>query len=579
MRKSVVLVLALQFVLLTSAGIYLCGCKNTTAEKVQSDKPNVIIILTDDQGYGDLGCHGNRTISTPTLDKFASESVEFTHFFVSPVCAPTRASLMTGRYNYRTRVTDTWKGRSLIDPEERTLAEVMKESGYKTGIFGKWHLGDNYPMRAIDQGFDEAIVHRGGGLAQPSCPKGNGYFDPVLMHNGKEEKYHGYCMDVYTIAAMSFVEDNQDKPFLLYLATNTPHTPLQVSDEYTRPYLEAGLEENTAKLYGMMTNIDDNLKRLFDKLEELGLDDETIIVFMSDNGPEIRSKDRYSAGLRDSKGTVYENGIRVPCFVKWGGRFLAGKKVDTIAAHIDIMPTVLEACDIARPVDAAFDGVSLMPLLDGTADNWPDRNLYFQWHRGDVPQKYRCFAVRNEKFKLVQSRERGNDIHISEDMFKFELFDIANDPFEKKDISKIHPGIVESMKADYAKWFDDVCAEGFKTPEIIIGSEFENLTVLTHEDRKNAGSWGSDQYFDAYWCVRFVQSYSYMIKVKLYSPTKADGKLFVSFNNQQWSVDFEKGQSEYDIFDVWLPANSGRMKVWLEMGNRKICPHLVEISH
>ena len=578
MKKSILFKIV--FVVLFAVCFYMAGCGSFISKAFVDARPNVIIILTDDQGYGDLGCHGNTKISTPALDSFASESVEFTHFFVSPVCAPTRSSLMTGRYNYRTKVTDTWKGRSLIDPQEVTLAEVMKKAGYKTGIFGKWHLGDNYPMRAIDQGFDEAIVHRGGGLAQPSCPKGNGYFDPILMHNGKPEKYHGYCMDIYTDAALNFVETNQSRPFFLYLATNTPHTPLQISEEYVKPYLDADLEENTAKLYGMVTNIDDNLRRLLAKLDEIGLAENTLIVFMSDNGPEIRSKDRYSAGLRDSKGSVYENGIRVPCFVRWGEKFPAGKKVDTLAAHIDIMPTVIEACNIAMPFDIAFDGMSLLPLLNDAANRWPDRNLYFQWHRGDVPQKYRCFAVRNERYKFLQSREKGNDNHISEDKFKFELYDIANDPYEKHDISNQFPQIASEMKENYAKWFDDVCStRGFDTPEIVIGSEFENPSVLTHEDRKNANRWGSDQYFDAYWCVKFVRDFPYTVKVKLYESAEADGKLCLSFCNQNWSTEIEKGQTEYILPEVWFPVRSGRLKVWLDIGGKKICPHLVEISY
>lgn len=569
-----------QIGVLAAVAPLLNGCKSPSVSDNSRSRPNIIIVLTDDQGFGDIGCHGNKVISTPTLDKFASENVEFTQYYASPVCAPTRASLMTGRYHFRTKVVDTWKGRSLMAPEERTLAEALKKGGYRTGIFGKWHLGDNYPMRAIDQGFDEAIVHRGGGITQPSCPPGNSYFDPILLHNGKSEQYHGYCMDVYTDAAMGFIEKNRNHPFFVYLATNTPHVPLQISENYTKPYIDAGLTEKTAKVYGMITNIDDNFKRLLDKLEALDLDDNTLIVFASDNGPQLQTEDRYTAGLRNDKGYVYEGGIRVPCFMKWGNKFQAGRKIDKITAHIDIMPTILDVCNIPKPDSVEFDGVSLIPLLMDKNSPWPDRNLYFQWHRGDEPQKYRCFAVRNQRYKLLQAERPWADGVLSEDTFQFELYDIIHDPFEQEDIGGAHPEIAVQMKADYEAWFNDVCrTRGFKTSEIYIGTQHENPTVLTHEDRKGTDVWGTDHYYDAYWCVKVVRSQNYHIKVLLFNPTKAEGVFYVSFNGQKWSVSFSQNQTECVLHHVSLPKASGQLKAWLEMEDKKICPWFVEIGY
>ncbi len=543
-------------------------------------KPNIIIILTDDQGFGDIGWHGNKKISTPNLDAFASASVEFTEYYASPVCAPTRASLMTGRYHFRTRVVDTWKGRALMAPEEVTLAEVLQQEGYRTGIFGKWHLGDNYPMRAMDQGFEEAIVHRGGGITQPSCPADNSYFDPVLLHNGKPEKYHGYCMDVYTNEAIKYIEKNRNNPFFVYLATNTPHTPLQIGDEYADPYRSAGLSEKTARLYGMITNIDDNLKRLLDKLKELNLDENTLILFISDNGPELQTQDRYTAGLRKEKGSVYEGGIRVPCFIKWGNKFPPGKQINKIAAHIDIMPTILDACDIAKPSHVEFDGLSLMPLLMDKDFPWPDRNLYFQWHRGDQPQKFRCFAVRNQRYKLLNGGTPGPEDNLPEDTLTFELYDMSQDPFEKEDLSRIHPDIAAKMKAEYETWFKDVCStRGFEPTEIYIGSQYENPTVLTHEDRKGAAEWGTEQYYDAYWCVNVVRQLEYHMEVLLYNPTVTDGVLQIVFNDRKWSGAFKKGQLKVIVPNIQLPKASGRLKVWLEMENKKVCPWFVEIGY
>ena len=292
-------------------------------------RPNVLLVITDDQGYGDLGLHGNPKIRTPHLDGLARQGIEMEHFHVCPVCSPTRASLLTGRCNYRTGVVDTFLGRSLMHPEEVTLAEMLQGAGYRTGIFGKWHLGDNYPLRAIDQGFQEALVLRGGGIGQPSDPPGgDSYFDPVLQHNGKQEKTRGYCSDVFTDAALGFIERNRDRPFFAYLAFNAPHAPLQVPDSYYQLYKKMNLApgdfpqvghplegkmdpEQTARIYGMVSNIDDNVGRLLAKLDEWKLADSTLVVFLTDNGPQ---QPRFNAGLRGLKTSVYDGGIRVPCF-------------------------------------------------------------------------------------------------------------------------------------------------------------------------------------------------------------------------------------------------------------------------
>ncbi|MDQ3651361.1 MAG: sulfatase-like hydrolase/transferase, partial [Acidobacteriota bacterium] len=287
---------------LTLLMVFLSANFTTTAQpnrrSLQAKRPNVILIITDDQGHGDLGFHGNPKIKSPNIDRLARESTRFVNFYVSPVCAPTRASLMTGRYNYRTGVVDTYLGRAMMHPDEVTLAEMLSRAGYRTGIFGKWHLGDNYPMRPMDQGFEESLIHFGGGIGQPSdpaVPGGSSYFDPVLQHNGKQVKTKGYCSDVYTDAAINFITENRNKPFFTYLAFNAPHTPLQVPRSYFEQYkgmkldrsefpstghtLPANVDsDTTAKVYGMVTNIDDNLGRLFSKLEELRIADNTILI-------------------------------------------------------------------------------------------------------------------------------------------------------------------------------------------------------------------------------------------------------------------------------------------------------------
>jgi len=341
-----------------------------------ADRPNILVIITDDQGYGDLGVHDNPKIKTPNLDQFARQSVRLKSFFVSPVCAPTRASLLTGRYNYRTGVVDTYQGRAMMHPDEVTLAEMLTKAGYRTGIFGKWHLGDNAPLRPIDQGFREALVVKGGGIGQPSDPPGGtSYFDPVLQHNGKEERYKGYCSDIFAQAAIDFLSKPGAQPFFAYLAFNCPHEPLEAPEPELAQYRALNLalsqfpqlgqpvpasfaapQEMVARAYAMISNIDANVGRVLKALDDRGLSSNTIVVFLTDNGPAFV---RFNDGLRGWKGSVYDGGIRVPCYIRWPGQFPPGHVVDRIAAHIDLVPTLLDACGLPSPSGVKLDGRSL----------------------------------------------------------------------------------------------------------------------------------------------------------------------------------------------------------------------------
>jgi arylsulfatase A-like enzyme len=562
----------------TSVGAFslLASCAGikqmTTGRKKQ---PNVVLVITDDQGYGDVGYHGNEKIKTPNLDKFAQEGVEFSQFYVCPVCSPTRACLMTGRYNYRTRVIDTYLGRSMMDPDEVTIAEILREAGYATGIFGKWHLGDNYPMRTIDQGFQESVVHLGGGLCQPSDPPGNSYFDPILQHNGKPRKFKGYCTDIFTDGAIKFIESNRDRPFFVYLATNAPHRPLQISEKYVAAYKAMGLKDQTAKIYGMVTNIDENLGRLLAKLKELGLDEDTIVIFMTDNGPTSLQADRYTAGLRGQKGSVYEGGIRVPFFIRWPVGFKGDRKINRIAAHIDIMPTLLDACGVDKPAGVPLDGVSLMPLLQGSDTNGPDRTLFFQWHRGDEPQLYRCFAARNQKYKLVQSRTTHGKW--SADELNFELFDISKDPFEKNNIAARHPEIVEKMKRDYKVWFENVSStRGFAPPRIYLGTPYENPTILTRQDWRGAKGWSDNDM--GYWQVKVAHTGRYAVTLRLSSAVESPGKARLKLGNLDLSRPIEKGACQCTFGDVRLQKGPARLAAWAQLEAKKLGARYVEVK-
>ncbi|MEO8351032.1 MAG: arylsulfatase, partial [Chthoniobacteraceae bacterium] len=378
-----------------------------------AERPNIVLVMTDDQGYGDLGIAGNPVLETPHIDSLARVSASMSRFYVSPVCSPTRACLMTGRYNYRTRVIDTFKGRSMMEPDEVTIAEVLRAAGYRTGIFGKWHLGDNYPLRAQDQGFDESLVLRGGGLAQPSEPIENHehYTDPILFHNGEQVRTKGYCTDVYFDAALKFIEAAQlaQKPFFAYIATNAPHGPFHdVPDALYQKYKAKDLTpvllgnaksaDTVARVYAMIENIDQNLGRLTEKLDRLGLAENTIVIFMVDNGPNTK---RYVGPFRGMKSDVHEGGIRSPFFVRWPARLKAGTVSDRMAAHIDVMPTLLEAADIPPPEGLKFDGRSLLPLLEGKKTEWPTRTIVLQTHRGNKPIRFHQTATIQQRWKLV----------------------------------------------------------------------------------------------------------------------------------------------------------------------------------
>ena len=528
-------------------------CVSALNAVAAAERPNILLIMTDDQGHGDLGCHGNPDLKTPHLDKFATQSVNLRQFFVCPVCSPTRSALMTGRYNYRTGVVDTFIGRSLMRPGEVTIADRLSAAGYRTGIFGKWHLGDNAPLRPIDQGFQEALVLKGGGIGQPSDPPGGeSYFDPVLLHNGQLEKTHGYCSDVFTSAALQFIETHRDQPFFAYLPFNAPHGPLEVPEADLAPYATGQLspgphkfegkfdQDTTARIYGMVKNIDDNLGRLFARLDELKLAENTIVIFLTDNGPQ---QPRYVSGMRGRKGTVYDGGVRVPCYVRWPSTLTAGRIVDTMAAHIDLTPTLLEATGTPVPATGKFDGRSLLPLLKGEAIDWPDRTLFFQWHRGDAPEIYRAFAARTREWKLVQAKGVPPGPFDARSQ-PVELFHISEDPGEQKNVAAEHPEIVAKLKAAYEAWFADVSSAGYAPPKIHLGSAKENPVVLTRQDwRGPKAAWTPEAV--GHWDVDVARPGTYRISATFQNGAKGETTLEVAGKSvtapvKDGSVEFPK---------------------------------------
>ena len=488
---------------------------NCSLLQADSHRPNVVLIMTDDMGYGDLGFHGNPQIDTPNLDAMAKRSSIIQQFYVSPVCAPTRACLMTGRYNYRTRAIDTYIGRAMMDTEEVTVAEVLSQAGYQTGIFGKWHLGDCYPMRPMDQGFAESLIHRGGGIGQPSDPPGGEgkYTDPILFHNGEALQQKGYCTDVYYSAAMSFIEKSSKahKPFFVYLPDNCPHGPFHdvPKDDYAE-YKKRNLNndqfpqdkghklpakadvDKRARIFAMITNVDRNVGRLFAKLEALKLAENTIVIFMVDNGPNGR---RYVAGMKGNKSMVHEGGIRSPFFIHWPAGLKKRVEIDGPYAHIDVMPTLLEACEVKGSQSLKVDGISFLSNLKGGKHPNQERSIVIQSHRGDQPTRYHNFMIRKGNWKLLHGSGFGRASFKGEPIF--ELFNLEADPLELNNLAEAEPEAFKKLKAAYDKWFDDVGStrpNNYDPPLIHIGTRFEKVTTLTRQDWRhlNGRPWGRD---------------------------------------------------------------------------------------
>jgi len=528
---------------------------------MRSATPNVVLIIMDDLACGDLACLGNPHTHTPHLDRLHANATRFTQTCSGPLCTPARAMLMTGRYAYRTRAIDTYCGRTTLDPAEVTLAQVLKNRGYATCLSGKWHLGDNAPSRPQDMGFDEVLMHRGGGLRQP-CNDGfwdgdDAYENPWLMHNGRGVRTHGYCTDVFTDHAINFIENHAQQPFFLYLATNAPHSPFEVGERWLERYQNADLPDKFKRVYAMVDNIDHNIGRVMRTLEQQGIARNTIVIFTSDHGPcgsaSHEGRVRFNAGLRSFKGRMYDGGIRVPAFWHWPGQFAAGRDVDRVSCHIDVLPTLAALCDANVPRDRKIDGVDLSPLLldKTTLENWPARTLFLQWHRGDVPQRFNNCMARTQRYKLVNG---------------VELYDMQNDPGETTDLAASLPEVVAQLRAEYEAWFDDVSHErpdNYAPPAIHLGSPRENPVVLNRNDRRPHGpdSWAEDETL-GHWEVEAVGGADarYDVTAEFRAINSAAGALVtLDVSGSQWTLTARPGQRRC-VFEN-LTLGTGRLRL------------------
>ena len=540
----------------------------TDAVETVAERPNVILIITDDQGYNDVGAHGNSMIQTPNLDELWAESTRLTNFHVDPTCSPTRSALMTGRYSTRTGVWHTIMGRSLLDPGETTIAEVFANNGYRTGMVGKWHLGDNYPLRPQDQGFQEVVWHKAGGVGQASDYWGNDYFDDTYWRGDTPESFEGYCTDVWFSEAIDFVERHQEDPFFLYLSTNAPHGPFLVDEAYSQPYADQGVPAPMDAFYGMITNIDENLGLLRQRLAELGLSDNTLLIYMSDNGTaagqerDIEDHDGwkgYNAGMRGIKGSEYEGGHRVPFIAHWpAGGLNQGSDLNQLAAHIDVLPTLVDLADLNFEVDRSIDGISLRGVLEGEEESF-DRTVFVHSQRIEYPEKWRKSSVMTNQWRFVNGTE---------------LYDIQEDPAQQNDIAADHPEKVEELTAAYDTWWQSLMPTFDSYVRIGLGHAAENpVQLVSHDWHSDNGPvpWHqrhieSGLVANGFWAVDVEEAGTYEVKLTRWAAHLNRAMNVTDARIKMGEIEEEMTVSPADdaaSFELELDAGPAMLQTWL----------------
>lgn len=560
--------------------VLLLFCLISARQSVAADRPNVVLVITDDQGYGDIGAHGNSMIKTPAMDQLHRDSIRLTNFHVDSTCAPSRAALMTGRFSTRTGIWHTIAGRSLLDPRELTLAEVFLANGYRTGMFGKWHLGDNAPLRPHDRGFQRALWHRGGGVTQAPDFWGNDYFDDIYFReDGRPEPQSGYCTDVWFREASGFIKQAQADhvPFFCYLATNAPHGPYTVDEKYSRPYLEAGVPEPMAMFYGMITNIDENLARLRLLLQESGLEQKTLFIFMTDNGTaagiqQTGAKEKtsrwkgFNAGMRGKKVSPYDGGHRVPCFLYWPeGRLTGGRDLAELTAHIDLLPTLVELCGLKKPDGPTVDGISLAPLLRNRVSELPDRKIFVHTQRIEHPLIWRQSVVLTRQWRLVNGTE---------------LYDILPDPGQQSDVAGNHGDVVAELRAGYEQWWSSLEPVYKEFVRIDLGNPAENPVALCCHDW-HAGDQpipvfhaqvARDPLQNGQWAVNVTRDgeYEFILRMRpaeVAYPIPA-GTARLQIGDTELSAPIAEGAHSIKL-KTHLPAGPAMLQTWLQTTDGK----------
>lgn len=540
----------------------------------QDRQPNVLLIMTDDQGYGDIHFNGNEMIQTPNLDRLAKQSFRLENFHVDPTCSETRSALMTGKYSMSVGVWHTIMGRSILRSDALTMAEVFRENGYRTGMFGKWHLGDNFPYRPEDRGFQKVLRHGGGGVGQTPDVWKNDYFDDVYFNDGKAEQQTGYCTDVFVDAAKEFIAES-DQPFFCYIATNAAHGPYRVEERYSKPYREKGVPQVMSQFYGMITNIDENVGELLALLDEHEIAKDTIFIFMTDNGTaaglsrpsDSESWKGYNADMRGTKGSQYEGGHRVPCFIRYPRLGITEGSSKTLTAHFDLFPTLVDLCELKWPFRIQTDGQSLRPLFDGDSASFDDRVLVVQSQRVDQPEKGRKHSVMKGKFRLVDGKE---------------LYDLAQDPGQTKNLSESQPELVSELRAAYDLWWKKAAIRINEDVALVIGAEEAPQVYLTCHDwhaPQGPVPWNQthiarDIPSNGQWAIEVVRPGTYEITLATRPPgfeiplCKKGGSVQLQIGEQAWTKDFDSEQKSVN-FQVSLEAGKTNLKSVISCNDSK----------
>lgn len=455
------------WLLLSFAGMLLQSAFCLAEDGVQ--QPNVVVILTDDQGWGDLSLHGNPNLSTPNIDSMARQGAEIDRFYVCAVCSPTRAEFLTGRYHNRSGVYSTSAGGERFNADEQTIAEVFRAGGYATGCYGKWHSGMQYPYHPNARGFDDYYGFCSGHW-------GN-YYSPMLEHNGRLVKGDGFIVDDLTNRTIRFIDSHRDQPFFVYLALNTPHSPMQVPDQHWQKFAEKEIVPDpepanakrekllhTRAALAMCENIDANVGRLIKHLDRIGVGEDTIVIYFSDNGP---NGSRFNAGMRGRKGSTNEGGLRSPCIVRYPRGIKPGTKVNRIAGAIDLLPTLADFAGIEFDARKPLDGRSIRPLLTGAGDDWKSRLMFSAWNKKAT--------VRDDRYRLQLT---GG------------LYDIINDPREKNDLTQQQPKVMKRLKKDLDDWLGQTALKSSRDPAtrpITLAHPDAEFTQLPSRDAKPHG--------------------------------------------------------------------------------------------
>lgn len=489
-----------------------------SAIHAQASKPNVILIITDDQGYGDIAAHGHPFVKTPNLDQLHKSSVRLTNFHVMPLCAPTRAMLMTGKNPLESGVWATVLGRSILPPEGLTMPRLFLQNGYSTGMFGKWHLGDNAPARPHDKGFQTAIYLGGGGIGQTPDYWGNDYIDDTYYKNGKPVQASGYCTDFFFREAMNFIRENREKPFFAYIATNAPHSPYIPPPDLAQAYRAIpGIDNPTAAFYAMIENIDTNIGRLNSFLTENRLNENTILIFMTDNGTAqgLKAPGAFNAGMRAAKGALYEGGHRVPCFIRWPGGQLpqnGGMDIADLTSGIDILPTLAGLCglDLKSEAKNQVQGVDLSPRLRGNEmKSLTERFHFVQFSQEDLPPEKNRAAVMQGPWRLINHKE---------------LYNIEDDPGQKQNIIDKNPEKAAELANVHNTWYEKVSPDPKKMNPIWVGSPLENpvhLNAMDWHTGSNPGNLAWNQpairrgmKSTGFWAIDVRQAGDYQIRLR-----------------------------------------------------------------